>query len=375
MKKYLPVIAIALALIILIATPALADAMYRGTLRITNSGDSTATNVSVNYTLNSGSFIADGYALGDFSDVSIEHGGTPVPFMPGHGTNPWVTFVESIGGNANLDYTLYAKGATGGNIKYFPGEDGMTVPNTLAGLGNNFSIRLNETWLNTVAGPDKILFSHYDAVYGGIECFVSPTVDGTIIARIITVNVGSLYLLPNADGYYTNIAHETANPHYEQVDDPVGYSDNGTSCVSTGSTVQEKDAYNLQDPSFLGYNQVVTSVVVYFWDYTEDGNGYCQPYLRLGTDEKAGTEIGTGAVWAVSFETIARPGNGAWSLSDITSLQVAIGLRDGDGYTYYAQCTQVYVKVNYTYETYTDASATVVPSAEYDIIEVTIEER
>lgn len=238
-------------------------------------------------------------------------------------------------------------------------------------LSANFTIQLNDAWVNTDNASDKYLFDHYDAANGGIRCFVSPTVSENITARIVTANIsGTLYLLPDGAGDYTNVSGVSgAATHWEAVDDPVASPDEDSTYVyqSGDAGAEKKDAYALSNPAWLGYNQEVTGVTVYFrhrW-ITNSGSSI-KPYLRLSGSETAGTQLGGTSSWVTNNEALSRPGGGSWTLTDITNLQVAIGL-------WYSsvpsvqQCTQVYIKVDYTYETYTDVSATEVASEEHTV--------
>jgi len=125
-------------------------------------------------------------------------------------------------------------------------------------------------------------------------------------------------------------------------------ADDIASYVYTDNEYLTKDAYSLTDSS--GETGTISSVTVYFRisDTSRRGTAYCQPFLRLGTSETAGTvQSHAGLVWNTYSQTLARPGGGSWSWTDIDNLQVCIGLA-GSGYRCGAQCTQVYVIVTYT---------------------------
>jgi len=65
---------------------------------------------------------------------------------------------------------------------YFTVADNATIEPS-----DNFSIELNDAWINTDAGADKYLFDHNDATNGGIRTFVSPTDSENVTARIYGV--------------------------------------------------------------------------------------------------------------------------------------------------------------------------------------------
>ena len=140
MKNKLLTSVVVVILILLAASPILADALFSGIIRVTNSGASAASGVSVNLTLDSDAFVASGDMEPDFSDVSIQYNGVEMAFMPGYGTNPWIFFVPAIGPETSLDYSLFTIGATGGKLCYFPGDGGMeTIDDISLEYGDNFT--------------------------------------------------------------------------------------------------------------------------------------------------------------------------------------------------------------------------------------------
>lgn len=148
--------------------------------------------------------------------------------------------------------------------------------------------------------------------------------------------------VPNGVGDYTNIAKEEPADaiHWTLVDDPPASPDDLSTYVYSTDAAQVKDAYDLVDHTTE--SGTINSVKVYFRTISE-GN-FVQPFLRLGTDETAGTEITATASWVTYSEILARPGGGDWSWTDIDNLQVVIGLRKFDT----AFCTQIYIEVDYT---------------------------
>jgi hypothetical protein len=152
--KLIARLTLALIIMLLAALPAMAstltDATYNGTLRVTNSSDA-ASSVAAAFPLNAQNLIDAGYVASDFSNIAITYGGADMPFMPGYGENPWLTYVPSIAQNGILDYKLYSGGSTpmGGKMAYFPGEAGMTVNDAEAlELGDNFEIEISDLCLN-----------------------------------------------------------------------------------------------------------------------------------------------------------------------------------------------------------------------------------
>lgn len=145
-------------------------------------------------------------------------------------------------------------------------------------------------------------------------------------------------LRPNTPGDYTNINRQW--PDEGEHWDKVVVADGGDTRVFTMSTPQQKDAYNLT-PSAIPVGSTINSVKVYGTFL----GGYYQPFLRLGTDETAGTKIEGAADYETHYETLSRPGGGVWSVADLADLQVVIGLHRNSTYCHF---DQVYVEVDYT---------------------------
>lgn len=131
------------------------DATFYGTVRSTNTGTA-ATGVSVPFSLSTANLINMGYIENDFSNVAIrDSGGTDVPFMPAQsGASTWITYLNSIGQNQSVNYTLFTGGTTamGGDIVYFPGAGGMTVPDDASlELGDDFEVEQSINFNTSVA--------------------------------------------------------------------------------------------------------------------------------------------------------------------------------------------------------------------------------
>jgi len=344
------------------------DAKYLTTIKITNAGTELSNEIAV-FTLPTAAMIDEGMLSADASDCAIltGEGGTDLPFMPSaNSTYPWVTWVNSVGAAADIQEYLYSKDVTGGKIRYFPDTTGMTVSsdNETLGVSDNFSIEM-KGWINTDNGTDKNLVFKDEA----FKIFVSPTVSENITARITNVTATSQDLLPNASGNYTGIASATpAVAHYLNVDDPVATPDDAVTTVETSNLTQEKDAYNLSEPSWLGDSQTITSVKVFFRHASTSGSASdkARPFLRLGEDETTGTAVLSPQVpaWLTSNETLARPGGGSWTTADLSTLQVGLGLISAGNPEY---CTQVYVHIDYTYETWLSVTAPGVSSGEHTV--------
>jgi hypothetical protein len=151
-------------------------------------------------------------------------------------------------------------------------------------------------------------------------------------------------LRPNAAGDYTNLTPVDSATNWENVDEASADDD---TTYNYGGTTQVKDAYALADTA-IPAGSTINSVTVYFrCKKIATAWRKFQPFLRLGTDETAGTnlEVQGTAGYDTYNEALARPGGGDWAVSDLDSLQVAIGCQAETGS---ARCTQIYVEVDYT---------------------------
>ncbi len=191
--KYYPLI-LFVALIAMMGGVILAsdttNAKYVTTIQVTNNGTGTASNQVTVFSLSTSDMISGSMLAATADDCAMltGTGGSDIVFMPStNSTNPWCTWVTNILGSSSQYQYLYSKDVTGGLIRYFPGNGGMTVPdNASLELSNNGSISFTDTWLDTTAGSGKYLFNHKDGTVGGIDCYVSDVVSGNITSSIYT---------------------------------------------------------------------------------------------------------------------------------------------------------------------------------------------
>ena len=310
-------------------------ALWRGTVRITNSG-STVTDVIATANISSQALIDNGYADDNLSDVAVLHGSTDVPFMPSvNSSYPWAFAVDSISAGLNIDYSLYSGNATGGLIRYFPGDAGMSAnySETLE-LADNFTIE-QSGWVDTNSGGN--LLRNYR--------FGTYATSGNITSAIFDVPTSST-LTANATGNYT--AWETLFGKATQWE-AVETADADTSYIATASASQVKSAFELISfPIAESDTWSIESVTVSIRARNTDNTykGYVQPYLRLSAVETSGnnTQLNSASYYTIS-ENVTRPGGGSWQYDDLASLQVAVG--GTSAATYPIRVTQVYVTVNY----------------------------
>lgn len=142
-----------------------------------------------------------------------------------------------------------------------------------------------------------------------------------LMPRITALATSQLTLRPDGAGAYTGITGQSpaSGSNWQKVDE--ASADETSTFVYTNSDTQLKDAYSLQDHTTE--TGTIKSVTVYFRFRSSHAadSGYCQPFLRVGGSETAGTELSTASTtWATYNETLARPGGGSWSWSDIDNL-------------------------------------------------------
>lgn len=157
--------------------------------------------------------------------------------------------------------------------------------------------------------------------------------------------MSTLTLRPNGAGFYTNITYQNpgSGAHWEKVDEAV--ADEYDTCVSSATdTTRYRDSYALEDTAQSG---TVNSVTVHHRTIIGFDTGYILPFLRLSGTDQDGTEVVSGSgSWLNGSETIARPGGGGWSFTDINNLEVGAGLKGHAGSGCYL--TQIYIVVDYT---------------------------
>jgi len=365
MKKILAPI-IAITFLFGMASPSLAsdisEALYYGTIRASNNSTA-AEYVSGNLSLNSSSLITAGMLNASANNCAVRNStGADTAFMPGYDDNPWAVWFEDIPANSSEDATLYTN-STGGKIRYFAGEEGMTT-------SNSATLEPSDNFTNVISGffdtsqTDAQIFTKP----GAISCNVtaSEEITATIFSSSTTNTTANI--VPNAAGLYTNIEVVFgAATHWEAVDDTPGASDNDTSYIrnTAGTTTQKIDAYNVASPIFAGEVVNINSIAVVYNHYEVGGTVKVQPFLFLGSANTTGTEIDAGAVWAITSETLTRPGGGNWTLNDLADLQVGIGLRETTGGST-GRVSSVYVQINYEYSTPAcNVTATNISSSEH----------
>lgn len=164
---------LALLIIFILLLPSLvfaadvSNALYMSTITISNNGTALSNAIAI-FNLSTAEMISSGLLSANASDAAMLTGigGSSLKFMPSvNSTYPWITWVPGIGAYSNLQEYLFTKGATGGDIAYFPGSDGMDVGDA-AGMegGNDFSD--NVTYGSIAAGNVLTKGSAYNIING-----------------------------------------------------------------------------------------------------------------------------------------------------------------------------------------------------------------
>lgn len=321
----------------------ISSALYYGQIVVTNSDEATDA-VSVPFTLNTENVINGNMLQPDATDCAIRTpGGDDVAFMPARsGETDWNLFVASMLQNEEQSYYLYTRDVTGGKVRYFPGNNGMSCNDTASlELGNNFEIELAGYW-DTSAEAYTIYKQGAIGLRNG---------SGNIAFDAFDVATSTQNLLPNGSGdsseIPTRIGGGTAN--YEAVDDPVASPDGDTTYLATASAgVYYLDLYSLEDFDFPD-GAMIDSVKVYYCVKTTntDFKVITKPVLRLNGVDTVGTEVSYNGTtnWYTRNEVLTRPGGGQWVVSDIDDLQVGLYLKT-EG-TSHGRFTQIYVTVTY----------------------------
>lgn len=157
--------------------------------------------------------------------------------------------------------------------------------------------------------------------------------------------------LPNASGTYsqwfsggsTCTAIGGTPGLFSEVDEyPVNNADTDYNCVDA---VTQNQSYNLENAT--NDSGTISGVKILANAKLVSGLPTLTLFFRLGASETIGTAQTITAPYVTYSETLAKPGGGSWSTSDITSLEA--GFRSGG--TGVQRVTQLYIEVTYKTET------------------------
>ncbi|MCX6654140.1 MAG: PKD domain-containing protein, partial [Candidatus Bathyarchaeota archaeon] len=163
----------------------------------------------------------------------------------------------------------------------------------------------------------------------------------------------TIILRPNAAGSTTeNEARGSGSANWDRVDEVT--ADDGTTYVRGDvDNTRQTDTYNVPDQSLTG---TITNVRIYIrsLENYDRNDVYAWTAIRIGTGSiQYGTQIGTTTSWTNYYTDYATKtgnlGSGAWTWADINNLQIGVGLQshNSSGTWRYAECTQVWVVVEY----------------------------
>lgn len=125
------------------------DADYLARIVVTENGTAATQDTATTFTGNLTDYLNAGR-----SDASMRYNGSDVAFMPAlPGSNTWVLFNSDIGKSQNLDYNLYLKSATGGKMRIFLDDAGMTTDDDAdIELSDNFTYEAKGYFDATASG-------------------------------------------------------------------------------------------------------------------------------------------------------------------------------------------------------------------------------
>jgi hypothetical protein len=340
------------------------NAEYITTIDITNSGASDLTNEVAVFSLSTSDMITNQLLNTSADDCAMLAGigGSDVAFMPGYSTNHWVTWVDSINAYAGANQALYSKGATGGEIRYFPDTTGMAVTdNASLEWSDNGSIVFADTYFNSTG----TIFSHYDTTNGGIETTYDEATENVTTTVYATSNVTTLR--PDAAGYVTNL-RPSAGANYSCAGD-----NSDASYVYNVGTTYKADSYECAD---LPGDAIINSVTINirFLTTSAFSQASAKPSFYINSVSYNGTEQTTNNTSFVNKSQIyaTSPATGlAWTVSEINNMQIGVWLKSQDP-AESNHCAEVWLTVNASFVT-ASLTATGVTSGEHDI-EVRLEE-
>ncbi len=339
MTRLFKAIILALTATVLFYGVALAAWAYLFPITIVDTSNTTRTYYPVFLGFGGQALIDAGKISANGTDTNMQVSGTNIKYMMATGNVTAVLPSLPSGGIAVADlYTGYSPAQAVFAIVTGDGGYVTVADNASLELGDNFTIQT--TWYvntlqvgNLVNKPDAFVMNVAAAnimealAYTGTATTTNKTVGGA--------------------GDYTNIAGLVgAGTHWQAVSS----MDAGASYVATTNNLEvEKDMYAIVNPG-IPNGSTISSVTVHIVIASDSAGNVAngKPYLRLGGVEVAGTTHTLSTLAYVDYsDVIARPGGGTWSVSDLASLQIGLGLWiNGAGHN--ATATHVYAIIAYT---------------------------
>jgi archaeal type IV pilus assembly protein PilA len=180
---------------------------------------------------------------------------------------------------------------------------------------------------------------------------------GTVTANFAVNTPMTITLRPNAAGSTTQLDDRGTTPNYACVNEN---PDNANYYVrGTGDDSWQYDSYDIADQSLSGtINSVTVYISVRKEGSSSDNNLDAYSVIRLNNGAvHQGTNRDISSVTSYTVYNDAyttKPselGGGAWTWADINALEIGVALRSHSSYSSgwtYAECTQVWVLINYT---------------------------
>lgn len=330
---------LALLLLSLITTTVLA-AGYNATIIVNNSGGALAYE-PVKVTQDNSYLATYGYISATGLDVDIALNSVSANRMLTQKQTLFV--VPSLDASSSYNYVWSSGNTPDTDTDIVVGKNGyVTVTDTAPlEIGDDFEIE-TKGYVNT-STPSNLIIEKDGAFY----TYISSASE--ISSAIYAGGVASTETLrPDGAGFATNIPRVVGSVnHWENVDEAVASDADYNYCASDGAPF--KDYYTL-DATLLNITDRIDSIDVYIRGETTTNvtaENYFRCGLRLGGVDILGTARAPGLVWTTYNETIARPGGGSWSVTDLSTLQVIADVGD-DGGAHGGYVSQIYIVVNYT---------------------------
>ena len=346
LKRFIWAISVALLTVFLCSIAVYASWVLKFPTNITDTSGSTRTYLPVMLGYGGQTLVDMGKISSNGTNTNMQIGTSNIKYMMATGNVTCVIPNLPATGIVTSDlYTGYSPEQTAFAIITGSGGYVTVTDSPTLELSNNFSVGVYGYVSTSASNVGSYLIWKQNAFYTKIGA------TNNITSSII--NVGSTHseiLYPNAVGDYTNIASVTgAATHWDAVNDIAGAPDDGVTYVSTTSAVEEKDVYNITTPTESS-DSLISSIDVHYRIYsnTSPPVSWGRAYLRLGGVEVAGNLNSVNAWTSFTDLALARPGGGNWLYSDLTNLQVGVGIYHSvGGGINTAFCTQIYVTVNY----------------------------
>lgn len=290
-------------------------------ITIIDTSNTSRTNLPVDLGFAGQTLINSGYVVTGM-DTYMQSGSSSVPHMID--TTNVLTFVPSLPSGGQVTYNLltgYSPSQI--TLPIIVGNNGYVTVNDTAALelGNNFSI-VWYGYLNTLAASTKNVINKLDA----INLYVNASVAGNVTSTIVAAdNSSSVDVYTAGAGDNTSIPELFGAPTHWQA---VNLSDGDTSYVGTQTDVgiYYQDTYTITSPGLPSY-AVIDDVIVHInWENTDGaGNNGVKAVVRLaGTDNVSNLFTATGAGYNTVSASLGKPGGGAWTLADLTTLQIGV---------------------------------------------------